>query len=257
MKLTTIGGLTVSALLIAAPFGAASAADMPLKAPIVAPAAYSWTGCYIGAKVGAGAYNTDYQFFTSAPSGERGVGGVYGGEAGCNYQTGQLVVGIEGEGFGSSMKATSNRNFSPAGILDNVTATARNTWDYNIAARFGLAVDRALIYGKAGLVVGDFKYNASGISTGGIETETGSNHMTGLLIGVGLEYGITANWSAKFEYDYLGFQDKSTLMTQCFPGTTTPCFPEAFRNIGADKQIVEFGLNYRFGGGYAPISTGY
>ena len=39
MKLTTIGGLTVSALLIAAPFGAASAADMPLKAPIVAPAA--------------------------------------------------------------------------------------------------------------------------------------------------------------------------------------------------------------------------
>jgi outer membrane immunogenic protein len=248
MKFNTISGLAVSVLLIAAPFSAASAADMPLKAPILAPAAYSWTGCYIGAKVGAGAYDTDYQFFNTVPSGQRGIGGVYGGEAGCNYQTGQLVVGIEAEGFWSSMKATSNRNFSPAGALDDSTATARNTWDYNIAARFGFAVDRALIYGKAGLVVGNFKYNASGITTGGTETETGSNQLPGLLIGVGLEYGITANWSAKFEYDYLGFQDKSTLMTQCFLGPGGFCFPEAYRNIGADKQIVEFGLNYRFGG---------
>ena len=32
----------------------ASAADMPLKAPVITPAAYSWTGFYVGANGGYG-----------------------------------------------------------------------------------------------------------------------------------------------------------------------------------------------------------
>ena len=48
MKRIALGILSVFALV-----GAASAADMPLKAPLVAPPpAFSWTGCYIGGNGG-------------------------------------------------------------------------------------------------------------------------------------------------------------------------------------------------------------
>jgi hypothetical protein len=38
-----------------------------------------------------------------------GVGGLAGGQIGCNYQIGMLVLGIEGEGFWSGMKITLDR----------------------------------------------------------------------------------------------------------------------------------------------------
>ena len=50
-----LGGLAISALLIALPLGAASAADMPVKAPAPPPPpAFNWNGFYIGAYAGAG-----------------------------------------------------------------------------------------------------------------------------------------------------------------------------------------------------------
>lgn len=52
MKLNILGGLAVSALLIAGPLSAASAADMALKAPPPVPVVWNWTGGYVGANVG-------------------------------------------------------------------------------------------------------------------------------------------------------------------------------------------------------------
>jgi hypothetical protein len=66
---------------------------------------------------------------------------------------GMLVLGIEGEGFWSGMKDTySETEISPS--PGSNTYPAKNTWDADIAARFGLAIDRGLIYGKAGVVWG-------------------------------------------------------------------------------------------------------
>ncbi|HUE11177.1 MAG TPA: hypothetical protein VMQ54_09585, partial [Steroidobacteraceae bacterium] len=52
MTRTILGGLAISALLIAAPLSAASAADMPVKAPVAPAPVFSWTGLYIGAYAG-------------------------------------------------------------------------------------------------------------------------------------------------------------------------------------------------------------
>jgi hypothetical protein len=53
MRRDIIGGLAVSALLIAAPLSTANEADMQLKAtPIVDAPALSWNGCYVGAHAG-------------------------------------------------------------------------------------------------------------------------------------------------------------------------------------------------------------
>src|ERR1700730_16515691 len=58
----------VLSLLIAAPFTAARAADMPIKAPPPPPpAVHSWTGCYVGATIGGARGRSDY---TGAPNGD-------------------------------------------------------------------------------------------------------------------------------------------------------------------------------------------
>src|SRR5690348_10714955 len=82
--------------------GSAAAADLAVKAgPYVAPApVFSWTGCYIGVHAGAGVLlDQGFQDEGGVPADRHGIGGLAGGQVGCNYQTGMLVLGIEGEGF--------------------------------------------------------------------------------------------------------------------------------------------------------------
>ena len=67
--------------------------------------------------------------------------------------------------------------------------------------------------------------------------------MTGLLIGFGLEYGITANWTAKFEYDYLDFPAKSINASEIYDVSTTYLYTETY---GGNAQIVKVGINYKF-----------
>src|SRR3954453_22336098 len=157
-----------AAALLLAGAAASSAADMAVKArPSVAPApVFTWTGCYIGAHAGAGVVR-DQGFeqngliqttFVDAGLADRGgIGGLAGGQVGCNYQTGMLVLGIEGEGFWSGMKITRDA-FEGRDLV--ATASIRNKWDYDFAARIGVAFDRALVYGKAGWVWGGFDWDA-------------------------------------------------------------------------------------------------
>ena len=90
-----LGVLGVSAVLLAAPLGAASAADMgvAMKAPPPPPPAVSWTGCYVDAGYGYGLWDQN-QYEESYPglvrmsanvdSGGKGWLGRFGG--GCDYQ---------------------------------------------------------------------------------------------------------------------------------------------------------------------------
>jgi len=94
----------------------ASAADLAVKArPYAAPPpVFTWTGCYVGAHAGAGVlldqgFQTGGGLTQDIVADRHGVGGLAGGQIGCNYQTGMLVLGIEGEGFWSGMKVTADR----------------------------------------------------------------------------------------------------------------------------------------------------
>jgi outer membrane immunogenic protein len=234
MRKITIA-LTVTTV-VGFPF-AASAADLSVKAAPVAAPTYNWTGCYVGVNAGAGVLNSTW-------SDGNGVGALAGGQVGCNYQTGMLVAGIEGEGFWSGMQSSSNYAYpSDDGYYENYKA--KNTWDFDIAARFGLAFfDRALIYGKAGVVWGKFDY--SGIASyttdpGDTYTYSANANQIGLLIGMGLEYAFAPNWSAKFEWDYLGYQAKTINVNYVDEGTPEP-YSESNSNT---KQIFKLGLNYK------------
>src|SRR2546429_6563124 len=94
-KLIVSAAVAVSAIVCA---GAASAADLAARPmPYAAPApVFSWTGCYVGVHGGAGVL-LDQGFESGGVMRDRhGVGGLAGGQIGCNYQTGMLVLGIEG-----------------------------------------------------------------------------------------------------------------------------------------------------------------
>ena len=71
-----------------------------------------------------------------------------------------------------------------------------------IAARFGYAADPRLYYGKAG---GGWVRNSATVTdltTGASVSSSATNN--GWMLGAGIEYGITLNWTVKLEYDYLG-----------------------------------------------------
>src|ERR1700687_3351903 len=115
--------LLLTSVATALTTGAAMAGDVsvPFKvAPIAAPA-YNWTGCYLGIN-GGGA------FFRDALAAGISDGGIFGGQAGCNYQIGHFVIGVEGEGDWSGVAAT--QHATPFGIgAVTTTTTFKSQWD--------------------------------------------------------------------------------------------------------------------------------
>ncbi len=214
------------------------AADMALKAPPPPPAPiFSWTGFYIGGELGgawANGHVTDSLFGLNASSSHDGWLG--GAVVGYNYQTSNVVFGIEADFDGTSLKATGNGVFVPA-LASTLQASAKTDWITTVAGRVGFAAaDRALIYIKGG---GGWVGNTASITnltTGAAVSASNTN--SGWLIGGGLEYAFTPNWSSKIEVDYLGLRSWSWNST-VFPGDTFT----ASRNI----TMVKAGLNYRFG----------
>jgi len=232
--------ITALATLFAAP---AMAADMavPVKAMPPAPA-FTWTGCYVGVHAGAGWETSSY---TSEGGMLSGVGALGGAQAGCNYQWNIFVIGLEGEFWGSGLY---DRQFDQGtNFIDD--AKARNIWDGAISARAGLTVyERAFIYGKLGGVAGRFKYSTSDSSSSpppSSFSETGSATFIGVLMGLGLEYALTNNWTAKIEYNLIDYGNKIVNFTdvRCTPGCTTSPFSATIKER---KELIKLGMNYKF-----------
>jgi outer membrane immunogenic protein len=156
------------------------------------------------------------------------------GEAGCNYQTGIMVFGLEGDAAWSNL---ANR-FSFNGLTMQ-QASDRNRWTADLAARTGIAFDRAFLYGKAGVAAGRFDFfdvdNIPNSITGGFLQ--GGATLTGLLLGLGVEYAFAPNWSAKLEYDHVGYLSRNIDLGA--NGST---------NQSVTTNTVKAGINYKFFG---------
>ena len=66
-----------------------------------------------------------------------------------------------------------------------------------------------------------------------------SNTNSGWLVGAGIEYGFTPNWSAKIEYDYLGLNTWNVNSTVFAPAADN-------LSVSRNIQMLKVGLNYRF-----------
>jgi outer membrane immunogenic protein len=230
---------------------AASAADLKpapvyTKAPMMAPV-FSWTGFYIGGNIG-GAWArhdvTDSIFGVNFDNG--GNNGVFigGGQLGFNYQINNFVLGVEGDfDWGANNNNSGNGVFVP-GLRQTIGVTSNDTWIATAAARFGVAVDRVLFYGKAGGGwVGNNGFTVTNVTTGASITGSNSNTASGWLVGAGIEWAFANNWSVKFEYDYLGLTGR----TFTVPAGSVFLAGDTFTTGGNSIQMAKGGVNFRFG----------
>jgi outer membrane immunogenic protein len=122
----------------------------------------------------------------------------------------------------------------------------------------GIAHDRWLIYGKAGVawahitdtdnstVNGNFpgQFAIFNFSTP-FFTGTGSTDRIGWTVGTGIEWAIWNNWSIKAEYDYIDFGNKTTTVS----GTVLPALRGGLPvQVGLQDSLhvsqAKFGLNW-------------
>src|SRR5664280_774229 len=101
----------LGALAVVTTMGSANAADMPrrhtempVKAPLYEPP-FSWTGFYIGIN-GGGAWGRSDWSNTLGTNTIDTSGAVVGGTIGYNYQMGQTVFGLEGDGDWSNLRGS-------------------------------------------------------------------------------------------------------------------------------------------------------
>jgi outer membrane immunogenic protein len=241
----TAARLTCAAAALAALAGAATAADLPPRAPApyqplpAPPPVFTWTGCYIGGNIGGGWASKSSTDAAGAVTGVVGAdlgshtadGFIGGGQVGCDYQAGLWVVGVQGMFEGSNMKGS---NTDPSGLFVVNTSIP---WFATVTGRIGFTASPAvLLYAKGGGAWVRDDYTLS--SFAGTALATASPTTSGWTVGGGVEWSFAANWSAFAEYNYLDFGTPGVTFTSSAGG-----FPI---NIKQNINSFMVGLNYRF-----------
>jgi outer membrane immunogenic protein len=267
--LKLLGATVVSTAMVMAV--SASAAD--LRRPVYKssePIPYTWTGLYVGAH--AGGSWADNEFFDVVGGGEAAkftAQGHFGGvQIGYNWQTGRWVLGAEFEGSLSHLRrgvlGGFCGGFQPIGCSGQQCGGFQN-FGCNfggggciplgfgnfgcagqlgarvqslvlLSARLGYAVDRTLYFVKGGAALAHDKYV---VNIAGVLSATPTDDRWGWIVGAGIEYGLTPNWSIKVEYDYID------LGTQRLSFLTAGGVAFAF-DQSQQVHLAKGGINYRF-----------
>jgi outer membrane immunogenic protein len=261
VKRLFLAGVAITAVMA----GSAFAADMPLKAPPPV-LAYDWSGIYIGGVVGGAWGHIDSSDpglgligtlinvpVVQTTTNSSFIGGVEGGD---RYQFGKLVIGWEADMVWGHMNGTSTSTFGPffaPGIFTR-TINADTKWTGTATSTVGIAHDRWLIYGKAGVAWAKTDYTDNWTIVGvPLFTGTGSttnSSQVGWTVGTGIEWAIWNNWSIKAEYDYLDFGNKTAAINGTILPTIFP-IPASFglENTQHINQF-KFGLNWHIAPNY-------
>lgn len=221
MKRVLLAAASVLALT-----AAASAADLTMEpapmAPVIAPAAFDWSGFYVGVHGGGawGDFSTNIWENAFGDS-SSALGGV---QAGFNYQINQFVLGAQTDIAYTNLKTGQDV------IPGYVGVNAELNWLGSTTVRAGYAIDTWLPYVKGGFAYGETKANVNSIFW------SDSKWATGWTVGAGLEKAFTKNITAFAEYDYFdlgsaAYDISSSIGTIELKNTT---------------NVVKVGLNYKF-----------
>ena len=205
-NLALILALTVAGVALSA--GAATAADImrgPTPYYSAPPSLYNWRGAYLG-------LNGGYQWGKITNSALEPSGFLGGVQGGYNWQFGAFVIGGETD----IQLSGADDTFAPWKFS--------NPWFGTLRARAGYALNNILLYGTFGLAYGGIDGQLGTIE----ETQT---HV-GWTGGLGMEIGLTPNWSAKAEYLYMDLGNRPYAITG--------------GSNGFESNILRFGINYRF-----------
>lgn len=196
----------------------AHAAD--LSPPPVSPVPYTWTGLYIGGNAGYAGTTFDETVSGGGGTASASIPGfVGGGQFGGNYQIGSIVLGVEADFDGSTVTKSTT------------LGTAQIPWIGTLRGRLGVAFDRFLVYGTAGVAVTELN---STVNAGPAGTSNTTATHSAWTAGGGLEVAITESLSARVEYLY--FESGNFNVAFVGPLTVTG---------RVQQNIVRAGLNFR------------
>jgi outer membrane immunogenic protein len=179
-----------------------------------------WEGAYVGVHVGG-----DFGKFSAsnkAGSGSTSVSGIEGGlHAGYNWQAGTMVYGIEGDAdlSGAKKKETAGA----------VSAEISNGFLGSLRGRIGFTSGPALFFGTAGVAFGSTKISGT---VNGVGSASIKDSQTGYVVGLGMEYAISSNMSARIEGLHYGFKDVFK--------------DDIGSGVKYDANVIRAGLSYKF-----------
>jgi len=229
--------------------GSAFAADLPPAPPPRAPVVYvppvlpvyNWSGVYLGINGGWGFGNAKFSIPANTTSSFPAVsgtatdnGGVGGGTAGVNWQTGSFVFGVEGDWDYSAI------NTGTTLTICNVTGTCQtgNNWLATLRGRAGYAADRVLFYGTAGGAFANMQTVVGGV--------TNTHDQAGWTAGAGIEWAFADNWTAKVEYLFV---DIGSGTVNCSAGPCVSAYGAPIPvSVSLTENLIRAGVNFKFNG---------
>jgi len=247
-------------------FAADLAPIMAVKAP--PPVPYDWTGFFVGGHVGYAGGTSHWSAISTAAAtptltgaldlfngldGFSGTGSYFGGfQVGYNYLTpSRLLLGVETDVSFPNTIAGSATLASPA------TGVARYAEQVELSGslrgRLGYAPGHWLFYATGGLAWTYDQFTrmqiagvpAAGTAVPGTGEALYMVPRVGGTVGAGVELALPSNWTARAEYLFTGY------------GNRTVTFPAAAQGFNSNLSLSElrFGLNYRLGSGPARVGN--
>ncbi|MBL8585311.1 MAG: outer membrane beta-barrel protein, partial [Bradyrhizobiaceae bacterium] len=178
-----------------------------------------------------GSFSTSYQ----------GAGVLAGFHGGWNYQTGPIVVGVEGNlDYTNARGSAALVNTVGLNLGGSANLATEINWISTFVARGGISSGSVLYYLVGGIALNASEHTAQVTPPGFFGTfteQTVRRAGSGYVLGAGAEFAVWQNFSAKLEYNYMDF------------GTASLSFSAVIgHSVSVDQQVqvVKVGLNYLF-----------
>jgi outer membrane immunogenic protein len=224
--------LIFAALMFALAGAQAVAADLPMRAPLPGAnyfptATYNWGGGYFGLNGGYGFGQSEWTLAGVSTGSFKVNGFLFGGTLGANFQTGQLVLGLEGDFDWSGITGSSSvAGCTAIGAPFGASCQTKSNWLSTARGRVGYTFDRVLFYATGGLA---FTNVQLALTPPAIST---SDVVAGWTAGAGVEFAFADNWTAKAEYLFV---DSKFTCAVCGTGT-----------VSLTQNVIRAGINYKF-----------
>lgn len=194
--------------------------------------AVDWTGFYAGIYAGYGAGRASSTSVTGGAVTPVDVGGtLIGGAVGVNVQYGNLVLGAEGDVARSGVQGSAGCVGSPG-----YDCSGTLNWAGSGKLRAGYAFDHVLLFGTAGVAIGEITASTNPAAPGASGSFTSA--VLGWTLGGGAELALSDAVSLRAEYAYYDFASVRAPINTVANLSAT--------DIKSNAHLVKFGVNYRF-----------
>ena len=234
--------------------GSGAAADVAIQTEPSSPAvANTWSGPYVGVSLGGARQFAPSWTYFNPNNGARfsltsqGNWGVLGGvQGGYNWQSGALILGVEGDVSRTSLSQT--RTVPTIGAGSFARMSAADDWLASLRGRVGfVGWNNTLIYVAGGLAsasIEDIGHMTRFVAAAEYVADAASTAIrAGWVVGGGAEWMVDPHVTVRLEYLYYDLDNTPSLAGPISPGIFIPV---RFTWANYRVQVLRASLNYKF-----------